>query len=345
MTSIPATPEPDREPHDRHQAHGHEHGHGHTHGQATVDRALEASRDGVRALKVSMAALAATALLQAAVVVASGSVALLSDTLHNLSDAGTALPLLLAFRLARRRPSPRFSYGLGRAEDLAGAFVVVMIAGSAVLALWQAVDHLRHPTPIRHLGLVAAAAVIGAVGNEAVALYRTRVGRRIGSAALVADGLHARTDALTSLAVLFGALGVAVGWEWADPAIGLVIAAVILVVLVQAVAGVGERLLDGTDPELLDQARAAATSVPGVQDVGEIRARWLGHRLRAEVRMTVDRDLDVAAAHIIAEEAQQAMLAVLPVLDAAIIHVDPCDHGGSDPHVSSGGHGPPDTPT
>ena len=314
------------------QPRGHSHDHGHTHGQANVDRALEASREGVRALKISMAGLAGTALLQAGVVVASGSVALLSDTLHNLSDAGTALPLLLAFRLGRKRPSRRFSYGLGRAEDVAGLFIVVMIAASAVLAAWQAIDHLANPTPIRHLGLVAAAAVIGALGNEAVALYRIRVGRRIGSAALVADGLHARTDALTSLAVLVGTLGVAVGWEWADPAVGLVIAGAIVVVLVQAVKGVGERLLDGVDPDLVDQARSAAVSVPGVQEVGEIRARWVGHRLQADMRMTVDRDLDVAAAHEIAENAQRAMLEALPLLDTAVIHVDPCGHDGSDPH-------------
>ena len=311
---------------------GHGHDHGHTHGQANVDRALEASREGVRALKISMAGLAGTALLQAGVVVASGSVALLSDTLHNLSDAGTALPLLLAFRLGRKRPSRRFSYGLGRAEDIAGLFVVVMIAASAVLAAWQAIDHLANPTPIRHLGLVAVAAVIGALGNEAVALYRIRVGRRIGSAALVADGLHARTDALTSLAVLVGTLGVAAGWKWADPAVGLLIAGTILIVLVQAVKGVGERLLDGVDPDLVDQARSAAVSVPGVQEVGEIRARWVGHRLHADMRMTVDRDLRVAAAHEIAENAQRAMLEALPLLDAAVIHVDPCGHDGSDPH-------------
>jgi cation diffusion facilitator family transporter len=209
-----------------------------------------------------------------------------------------------------------------------------MIAASAVLAAWQAIDHLANPTPIRHLGLVAAAAVIGALGNEAVALYRIRVGRRIGSAALVADGLHARTDALTSLAVLVGTLGVAAGWEWADPAVGLVIAAAIVVVLVQAVKGVGERLLDGVDPALVDQARTAAVAVAGVQEVGEIRARWVGHRLQADVRMTVDRDLDVASAHDIAEEAQRAMLAALPVLDAAVIHVDPCGHDGSEAHHS-----------
>ena len=313
--------------------HTHEHnggsaanGHGHTHGKANVDRALEASREGVRALKISMAALAGTALLQAGVVVASGSVALLSDTLHNISDAGTALPLLLAFRLGRRRPSKRFSYGLGRAEDLAGIFVVLMIAASAVLAGWQAISHLANPVPIDHLGLVAAAAVIGALGNEAVAQYRIRVGRRIGSAALVADGLHARTDALTSLAVLAGAAGVAVGWQWADPAVGLVIAGLILAVLVQAVRGVGERLLDGVAPALLDQARTAAASVAGVQGVGAVRARWIGHRLQADVRLTVDRDLDVAAAHEIADAVERALLVAVPLMEAAVVHVDPCSH-------------------
>ena len=329
MKSIPGTTDYG---HEHHDPKARAQGHGHSHAHAPVDRALEASREGVRALKISMAALAGTALLQGAVVVASGSVALLSDTLHNLSDAGTALPLLLAFRLGRRRPSRRFPYGLGRSEDVAGLFIVVMIAASAVLAAWQAIDHLANPTPIRHLSLVAAAAIIGALGNEAVALYRIRVGRRIGSAALVADGLHARTDALTSLAVLVGTLGVAVGWEWADPAVGLVIAAAIVVVLVQAVKGVGERLLDGVDPELVRQARSAAVSVSGVQEVGEVRARWVGHRLQADARITVDRDLGVAAAHDIAEEAQRAMLAALPVLDAAVIHVDPCGHDGSDPH-------------
>ena len=309
--------------------HDHDDDHGHTHGKVNVDRALEASKEGVRALKISMAALAATAVAQAGVVVASGSVALLSDTLHNLSDAGTALPLLLAFRLGRRRPSRRFSYGLGRAEDLAGIVIVAMIAASAVLAGWQAISHLANPVPVEHLGLVAAAGLIGAAGNEAVALYRIRVGRRIGSAALVADGLHARTDGLTSLAVLAGAAGVAVGWEWADPAVGLLIAVAIVAVLVQAVRGVGERLLDGVDPAVLDRVRATAASVAGVQEVGEVRARWIGHRMQADVRMTVDRELDVAAAHHIAEEVEAAMLHELPELEAAVIHVNPCSHEAS----------------
>lgn len=313
----------------------HGHGHGHTHGQASVDRAMEASKEGVRALKISFAALALTAGLQAAVVVASGSVALLSDTLHNLSDAATAIPLWLAFRLARRRPSRRFTHGLGRAEDLAGLFVVVMIGLSAVLAGWQALDHLWNPPEVRHLGLVMAAGAIGAIGNEVVAMYRIRVGRRIGSAALVADGLHARTDGLTSLAVVVGAVGVAFGWDWADPVVGLAIAAAIVVVFVQAVRGVGERLLDGVDPALVTEAIAAAASVDGVQHVSELRARWVGHRLQAEARITVDRDLDVATGHEIAEGVSEALLDRLPVLASAVVHVDPCRHHGGDPHATS----------
>ena len=307
----------------------------HTHAQASVDRAMEASTEGVRVLKVSFAALALTAGLQAAVVVASGSVALLSDTLHNLSDAATAIPLWVAFRLARRPPSSRFTHGLGRAEDLAGLFVVVMIGLSAVLAGWQALHHLWNPPPVRHLGMVMAAGAIGAIGNEAVAMYRIRVGRRIGSTALVADGLHARTDGLTSLAVLVGAAGVAVGWDWADPVIGLAIAAAIVVVLVQAVRSVGERLLDGVDPALVIDATAAAASVDGVQHVSELRARWVGHRLQAEVRVTVDRDVDVATAHDIAERVSDALVDRLPVLAGAVVHVDPCRHGGGDPHATS----------
>ena len=316
-------------------ANAQRHGHGHTHGQASVDQAMEASSQGMRALKVSFAGLALTAALQAVVVVASGSVALLSDTLHNLSDAATAIPLWVAFRLARRRPSRRFTHGLGRAEDVAGLFVVVMIALSAVLAGWQALDHLWNPPEVRHLGLVMAAGAIGAIGNESVAMYRIRVGRRIGSAALVADGLHARTDGLTSLAVLVGAAGVALGWEWADPAVGLAIAATIVVVLAQAIRSVGERLLDGVDPALVEEATAAAASVDGVQDVSEMRARWVGHRLHAEARITVDRDLDVATGHDIAERVTVALVERIPALAGAVVHIDPCRHDGRDPHPTS----------
>src|SRR5215212_2034115 len=222
---------------------------GHSHDAADqVDEALEADAAGRRALLISLVALGVTALVQALIVALSGSVALLGDTLHNVADALTAVPLLIAFALARRPVTKRFTYGYGRAEDLAGLFVVAMIALSTVLAVWVAVDRLLHPRTVTHLWVVAAAGLVGFAGNELVARYRIRVGRRIGSAALVADGLHARTDGFTSLAVLIGALGVAAGWTWADPVVGLLIAAAILGVLRSAVAQVGARLMDAVDP-------------------------------------------------------------------------------------------------
>ena len=265
-------------------------------------------------------------MLQLIVVAVSGSVALLGDSLHNVADALTALPLWLAFSLGRRPPNRRFTFGYGRAEDLAGIFVVLMIALSGVVAAWEAVDRLRHPRDVDHVVWVMVAAVIGMVGNEAVALYRIRVGRKIGSASLVADGLHARSDGLTSLAVLVGAVGVAAGWEWADPVVGLAISAAILVVLVQAARSVGERLMDAVDPQIVARAEAVAAGVPNVQEVTELRMRWLGHRLQAEVRMTVDRDLDVASAHVIGDDVEAALMAELPLLSGAIVHVNPCDH-------------------
>jgi len=306
-----------------------------------MDRALEDSRQGVRALKISLVGLAATAVLQLVVARVSGSVALLGDSLHNIADALTALPLWLAFSLGRRAANRRLTYGYGRAEDVAGVFVVLMIALSGVVAAWEAVDRLRHPRDVDHLVWVMVAAVIGMVGNEAVAAYRIRVGRKIGSASLVADGLHARSDGLTSLAVLVGAIGVAAGWEWADAVVGLAISAAILLVLVQAARSVGERLMDAVDPDLVARAEEVAAGISEVQDVTEIRMRWLGHRLQAEVRMTVDRDLDVAAAHVIADRVEEALMAELPLLSGAIVHVNPCDHHlGSSPHPEPAEHQP-----
>ena len=174
----------------------------------SVDDALESSAIGIRAVKISLVALGVTALAQAVIVVLSGSVALAADTIHNFSDALTAVPLWIAFVLGTRAATRRYTYGFGRAEDLAGLFVVAMIALSAVIAGYEAVTRLIHPVRIEHVGWVAAAGLVGFIGNELVALYRIRVGRRIGSAALVADGLHARTDGFTSLAVLLSARAV-----------------------------------------------------------------------------------------------------------------------------------------
>ena len=204
----------------------------HSHDSADrVDSALESSNIGIRAVKISLVALAVTAALQVVIVAASGSVALAADTVHNFSDALTAVPLWIAFVLGRRAATRRFTYGYGRAEDLAGLFVLAMIALSAVIAGTESIRRLIDPVPIEHLGWVALAGLVGFIGNELVAVYRIRVGRRIGSAALVADGLHARTDGFTSLAVLFSAGGVALGHPVADPVIGILITVAIVLVL------------------------------------------------------------------------------------------------------------------
>ena len=297
---------------------------GHSHDTAEqIDDALEADSAGRRALVISLVGLGLTAGIQAIVVVLSGSVALLGDTLHNVADALTAVPLLVAFALARRPATKRYTYGYGRAEDLGGLFVIAMITLSSALACYEAITRLIHPHTVTHLWVVAGAALVGFAGNEIVARYRIKVGRQIGSAALVADGLHARTDGFTSLAVLLGAGGVALGWRWADPVVGLLITVVILGVLRSAVRQVGARLMDAVDPALVDKAIAAIKTVDGVDAVRDLRIRWIGHTLRAEADIDVDPGLTVGEAHDLAHHAEQHLLTYVGRLTAANIHTSP----------------------
>jgi cation diffusion facilitator family transporter len=304
-----------------HGAHGHSAGHGHTHG--IVDPEITATTRGLWAVKWSFVALSATALLQLAVVILSNSVALLADTIHNFGDAATAIPLGIAFLFARRPISRRFTFGFGRVEDLAGLSVVLTIATSAGVAAYEAIHRFLHPRAVSHVAAIAAASIIGFVGNEAVAVFRIRVGKQIGSAALIADGYHARTDGWTSLAVLVGAVGVYFGYPLADPIIGLVITVAILGVVWGSVKLVFFRMLDGVEPDVIDQIRAAAGAVDGVAGVTEVRARWLGHRLRAEVNILVRSDLTVNAAHQIAKSVEHQLEHHLQFLSGAIIHVGP----------------------
>jgi cation diffusion facilitator family transporter len=296
----------------------------HSHDSAdSVDSELEGSGRGIRAVKVSLVALVVTALLQLGVVAVSGSVALLADTVHNFADALTAVPLWIAFALSRRAASRRYTYGYGRAEDLAGLFIVAMIALSAAVAGWEAVSRLITPAPIEHLGWVAAAGMIGFAGNELVAGYRIRVGRRIGSAALVADGLHARTDGITSLAVVLGATGVALGWPAADPIIGLLISVAILLVLRTATRDVFRRLMDAVDPALVDIADRTLLETPGVLQIRRLQIRWLGHTLHAEADLDVDPDLTLTESHDIAHHAEAHLLREVGRLTGATIHTSP----------------------
>src|SRR5215217_385950 len=311
----------------------------HSHDAAVaVDTQLETSRKGIRALAVSFAGLAVTALLQALVVWRSHSVALLGDTLHNFADALTAVPLGVAFTLGRRAATRRYTYGYGRAEDLAGIVVVGFIAASSALAGYEAIQRLLRPQDVHALGLVAAAAVVGFAGNELVARYRIRVGRQIGSAALVADGLHARTDGLTSLSVLLGAGGVALGFRLADPLVGLGITVAILVVLRDAAREVYRRLMDAVDPALVDRVDAELRATPGVLGLGQVRLRWIGHALRAECEVDVDPGLSVVEGHRVAEEAQHRLLHNVPRLTAALVHADPAERGSANHHQLTAHH-------
>ena len=313
---------------------GHDHEHGllsrakhaitpHSHDSAVaVDSALEGSDRGTRALLISLVVLGVTAGAQAVVAVLSGSIALLGDTLHNTADALTAVPLGLAFWIGRRPANRRYTYGYGRAEDLAGVVIVVLIAASSALAAYEAIRRLAHSEDVHHLWAVALAGLLGFIGNEVVARYRIKVGREIGSAALVADGLHARTDGFTSLSVLVGAGGVAIGWHWADPAVGLLITVAILLVLRDAAKEIYRRLMDAVDPDLVDQVDHVLEHTDGVLEVGVTRLRWIGHQLRAECTVVVSADLTVGDGHRIAESCEHRLLHEIPRLTAALVHAD-----------------------
>ncbi|GLS19972.1 hypothetical protein GCM10007874_29890 [Labrys miyagiensis] len=328
-----------------HGAHGHDHGagaggHGHTHG--VVDPSIATTDKGIWAIKWSFVILAITAILQLIVVFTSGSVALLADTIHNVGDATTAIPLWIAFVLVRRPPTSIFNYGLGRVEDLAGMLIVLIILFSAIVAGYEAIDRLIHPQAIAQLGWVAVAGIIGFLGNEIVAIFRIRVGRQIDSAALVADGYHARTDGLTSLAVVLGAIGVWAGFPLADPIVGLLITIAIFGIVWQSARAVITRALDGVEPGIADEIRHVGEHVPGVEIV-DARARWLGHRLHTDIAITVDKTLPVSEATRLANQLRGELMGHMTALrtatitfaspdDANVFEVLPHAHGHDHAH-------------
>ncbi|MGB3202235.1 MAG: cation diffusion facilitator family transporter [Nodosilinea sp.] len=317
-----ATPADQAHSHGHHHHDDHHHGHGHTHG--AVDPEIAASERGLWAVKWSFVGLMITAIAQAVVFALSGSMALMADLIHNVGDAMTSVPLGVAFVMARARPSPRFAYGYGRTEDLAGVAIVAVVFLSALVTGYESIERLRHPQPLDHLGALAAAAVVGFIGNEVVALFRLRVGRAINSAALVADGLHARADGLVSLAVLVSALGVGLGYPWADPVMGLGITLVLLRVVWQSTQTVFTRLLDGVEPEVLDGLRHEVEhGVLGAATVEQVRGRWLGHRLYSEVILAVAANLSVAAGAAIADQLKAHLHQQLPYLAEVTIQLRP----------------------
>ena len=316
--------------------HGHEHPTGvkgffwglfvpHSHNAAdSIDDALEASTAGIRALKISLILLAITATLQIVAVIVSGSVALLADTIHNLTDALTAVPLWAAFVLSRRAATRRYTYGYGRVEDLAGLFIVTMIGLSAVLAGYESIRRLLEPQPLTNLGWV----LVGGADR----VRRQRAGRRLPDPGRPPDPLRGagrrrracRTDGFTSLAVVLGVIGVWAGFPLADPVVGLLISTAIFILLWGTARDIGRRLLDGVDPALVDRAEHSVRSVPGINEVETVRMRWIGHRLSVEATVTSDPAMPVGRFHQLEHQADDLIRSSVP--GVAAVRLNPSTH-------------------
>lgn len=324
--------------HDHDHAVGHDHDHSHRSGitgwlqhtfahshdaHEKVDDAMATHERGIWALKISFLILGATAIFQVIIVYFTGSTALLADTIHNFGDAATSIPLWIAFALVRRGQTRQFTYGYGRAEDFAGVIIVLLIFLSACVAGYESIMKLFDPKPVQHLPWVAAAAIIGFIGNEAVAIFRIRVGTQIGSAALIADGQHSRVDGFTSLAVLVGVAGVAMGVPILDPIVGLLITIAILFIVKDAARSIFHRMLDGIDPAIMEQIEHAPFHVSGVQEVHQARARWHGHKVLVDLHITVDPALTVSDAHEITNSVDRALARHVKAFGSATIHVCP----------------------
>lgn len=336
-------------PHDHEHPHDHAHPsgvlgwiaqifhlHGHEHASLNADSAFTSNQAGIRTVWLALAALGITSLLQVGIVALSGSVALLADTVHNIGDTLNSIPLLVAFYLARRAATRRYTYGFGRAEDVAGVFIVLSIAVSAAVVFWESIQKLLNPHPMENIGWVAAAAIIGFLGNEAVALLQIRTGRRIGSDAMIADGLHARIDGLTSLAVLFAAGGTLIGLPILDPIIGLLIGVAILFITRDAARRIWYRLMDAVDPAIVDEIEHELGHINEVREVTRIRVRWVGHQLFAELTITVDEQLSLVESHHVSENVQNALKRVIPHLGEITLHVDPVHQHESESREAKG---------
>ena len=316
------------------------HNHSHDHRELAADQAFRENEEGIRTIWLALAILLFTAVAQMLIDYFSGSVSLFADTAHNIGDGLNSIPLLIAFYLARRIPTRRYTYGFGRAEDVAGILIVISIAISAVIVFYQAFQRLINPQPLSYLGWEAAAALVGFVGNEVVAILQIKKGRKIGSAAMVADGMHARTDGLTSLAVLVAAAGSWLGYPIVDPIIGLLIGVAILFITWDAMKTIGYRLMDAVDPELIDRAEAVIGENERVLDINRLRMRWVGHCLHAEVYISVCANLKIDESHEIAEQVRHALFHELEALREITVHIDPWSEEIGTQHKLTSGHEP-----
>src|SRR5438309_10672406 len=274
-----------------HDGHGHG-GHGHEHGR--VDADLYGNEVGLRAVQISTAGMLLVAVIQFAIATIGGSAGLFADALHNLGDVLTTVALWIAFVIARRAANQRYTYGYYRAEDLAGVFIVLVIIASAVAGAVESILKLTSGSVPTQLPLSMAAALVGVAGNELLAQYKISVGKRINSVPLIADGQHSRIDGLTSLAAFIGLVGVRLGLPIADPIAGIVITIVIVTVVFSTSRSVLQRLLDAVDPRVVPSIINTAKEVPGVEEVTDVRARWIGHTMHVVMNIEVDAELTLA---------------------------------------------------
>ena len=295
--------------------------HDHSHADLAADRAFLDNQLAVRTVWIALTALGLTTALQVVIYIASNSVALLADTVHNLGDALNSIPLLFAFYIARRAANKRYTYGYGRLEDIAGVFIVISIGFSAAYILYESIQRLLNPLPLENLEWIALAALVGFVGNELVALMQIRVGRRIGSDAMIADGQHALIDGLTSLAVLIAVIGTLIGLPILDPIIGVVIAFAIVGITWNAIKAVWYRMMDAVDPHLVEHVEDHARAVDGVDEVLTLRLRWVGHRMYGVIKVAVPADASLADSQAIVEAVQHEAGHVIPQLAELTVQI------------------------
>jgi cation diffusion facilitator family transporter len=295
-------------------AHKHRHEHG--------------NQAGLRAVQISTAGMFCVAAIQFVIAWIGGSAGLFADALHNFGDVFTTLALWIAFVISNRAANQRYTYGYYRAEDLAGIFIVLVIIASASASAIESIQKLTSgniPTQI-YLGM--AAALVGVAGNELLAQYKIAVGKRINSVPLIADGQHSRSDGLTSLAAFVGLVGVKLGLSKADPIAGIVITIVILTIVYSTSRSVLQRLLDAVDPRIVPSIIATANTIPGVEAVTDVRARWVGHLLHVVMNIEVDAELTLSKAHAIAEEVRHHLFHDIKGISEVVIHTDPSSASG-----------------
>ena len=302
--------------------------HSHYHGSASDFINTE---KGIQALKFSLWVLGLTAAAQTVVVWLTGSVALLADTIHNLSDALVALPLWFAFSISKKKPTPHYPYGFYRVEDLAGLCVLLAIFASGLWTGWESIQRIINPKVPQNILLGIVAGFVGGLGNEIVARYRLKVGKEIRSLALMAEGHHARVDALTSLGVVVGLGLVALGFPLADPIVGLIITALIFSIVFEVGKDLIPRIVGKADADEIEEIRSAAKKIEGVEGVGGIKLQWLGHRCFADLCISVSPLISVSEAHRITEGVRHELLHHISALMDVTIHADPYTEESPDP--------------